>query len=477
MNRKDELGFIEDYEKDNSFRDSISTVSAEGERVWLYPKNVTGKLTRYRSILSTLFIGLMISAPFIKIGGEPVLLLNIIERKFIIFGKIFWPQDFHIFLLIMIAFVIFVGLFTVIYGRVFCGWICPQTIFMESVFRKIEYWIEGDWKTRMALDKAPLTFTKAFKKSAKHVLFFGLSFAIANIFLSYIIGAESVLKLLRENPMDHLHNFIAMLVFTLAFYWVYARFREQICTTICPYGRLQGVLLDKNSLIVAYDYLRGEKRGLLKAKEVRKDAGKGDCIDCHQCVNVCPMGIDIRNGTQLECTNCTACIDACNFMMTHIGLPEGLIRIDSEAGIAEQKPFRFTFRVIGYSAVLLLLMGFIMALLLFRSDIETSMLRTPGISFQELPGNKISNLYTIKMINKTSRAINIQVKPLSAHCELKLIGKSLIIPPQGTAETAAFLILNKADIKKIKTKLEIGIYSEGKELETVSTTFIGPLTN
>ncbi|WP_018342349.1 cytochrome c oxidase accessory protein CcoG [Cytophaga aurantiaca] len=458
-----------------TFRDTISTVDTSGKRIWLYPKNPKGRLTNYRTLLSMFFIMLMISGPFIKIDGEPILLLNIIERKFIILGKIFWPQDFHIFLLIMIAGVVFVGLFTVIYGRVFCGWVCPQTIFMESVFRKIEYWIEGDWKDRMALDKASLSISKFSKKLLKHILFFVLSALISSVLLSYIIGVDQVMALATGNPLDHIGKSIAMLVFTFAFYWVYAKFREQICTTICPYGRLQGVLLDKNSLVVAYDYVRGETRGKLKAHETRADSGKGDCIDCNQCVHVCPMGIDIRNGTQLECTNCTACIDACDFMMVNVGLPKGLIRMDSEAGISEKKPFRFTTRVIAYSAVLMLLLGFISFLLILRSDIETSVLRTPGVTFQQLSDNKISNLYNIKLINKTNKEIQVHLKIKSGPGELKLIGKELIIPSQGTAQTSAFIILDQSDIKKTKTSMQVGVYSEGKELETVSTTFIAPL--
>ena len=458
-----------------AFRDTIATVDTSGERIWLYPKNPKGRLTNYRTLLSMFFIVLMISGPFIKISGEPILLLNIIERKFIIFGKIFWPQDFHIFLLIMIAGVVFVGLFTVVYGRVFCGWVCPQTIFMESVFRKIEYWIEGDWKARMAMDKAALSVSKFSKKLLKHILFFVLSGLISSLLLSYIIGVEQVMELAMGNPLDHIGKSIAMLVFTFAFYWVYAKFREQICTTICPYGRLQGVLLDKNSLVVAYDYVRGETRGKLKAHESRAESGKGDCIDCNQCVHVCPMGIDIRNGTQLECTNCTACIDACNFMMRHVGLPQGLIRMDSEAGISEQKAFRFTARVIGYSAVLVVLLGFISFLLLMRTDIETSVLRTPGVTFQQLADNKISNLYNIKLINKTNKQIQIHLQIESGAGELKLIGKELMIPPQGTAQTSAFIIMDQLDIQKVKTSVKIGVFSGDKELETVSTTFIGPL--
>lgn len=467
------------YGQDDSatFRDRISTVDSSGKRVWLYPKNPKGKLTTYRTVLSAFFIVLMASGPYIKIGGEPILLLNIIERRFIIFGKIFWPQDFYIFLLITIAFIIFIGLFTVVYGRVFCGWICPQTIFMETVFRKIEYWIEGDWKYRMALDKAPLSPSKFFKKLAKHIAFFSLSFLISSTLLSYIIGAEEVLKLITDHPLNHIGKLVALLVFTFAFYWVYAKFREQICTTICPYGRLQGVLLDKNSLVVAYDYKRGEGRGKLKAHEIRSDAGKGDCIDCNQCVHVCPMGIDIRNGTQLECTNCTACIDACNFMMVNVGLPKGLIRVDSEASISENQPFRFTFRSIGYTAVLAVLMGFIVMVLVMRSDIATSVLRTPGVSYQLLPGDKISNLYNIKLINKTNKMIHVHLKMETGNGELKLIGKDLVLPAQGTAQTSAFIIVNQSDIKKIKTNMDIGVYSNDKKLETVSTTFIGPIQN
>ncbi len=461
---------------EKTFRDAISTVDKAGKRVWLYPKNPKGRYTRYRTLVAWVLIVLMVTGPFMKTGGEPMLLLNVIERKFILFGKIFWPQDFHIFLLIMIAMMLFVVLFTVIYGRIFCGWICPQTIFMESVFRKIEYWIEGDWKTRMALDRAPLSPTVVFKKSLKHSVFFLISFFIAAIFLSYIIGAEAVMHMLAA-PAEQPGSMAALLLFTVVFYWVFARFREQVCTTVCPYGRLQGVLTDKNSLVVAYDYVRGENRGRLKAREDRSQAGKGDCIDCNQCVHVCPMGIDIRNGTQLECTNCTACMDACDFMMRNVGLAEGLIRMDSEAGIAEGKPFRFTSRILVYSAVLVVLLGFVGTLLAFRSDVETSMLRTPGIMYQEMPDGRIGNLYNIKMINKTNREININLRSLSEEAELQLVGKSLLIPAQGTAETAAFIVLDRAAITKTKTKIRLGVYADQKELETLTTTFVGPVTH
>ncbi|MBC7488340.1 MAG: cytochrome c oxidase accessory protein CcoG [Cytophagaceae bacterium] len=466
---------IEAHSEEHSFRDTMATADASGKRIWLYPKNSKGKYTNWRNALSVLFLAMLISGPFVRINGEPLLLIDILSRKFIILGKIFWPQDFHIFLLIMIAFVIFIGLFTVIYGRVFCGWVCPQTIFMESVFRKMEYWIEGDWKDRMQLDKQDWNAEKVFKKSVKHAVFFLLSFAIANLLLSYIIGSEKVLQILTTNPSDQLGTIAALLVFTVVFYWIYAKFREQVCTVICPYGRLQGVLLDKKSLVVIYDYIRGEKRAKFKMHESRKEIDKGDCIDCNHCVHVCPAGIDIRNGTQLECINCTACMDACDHVMKTVGLPKGLVRMDSEVGVAEGKPFRFTMRIMGYTAVLVVLLVFISCLLVFRSDVETSMLRTPGTLYQSLDDNKVSNLYTIKMINKTSGQIAVQVKVLSDKGELKLIGKDLVVPSQGMVETAAFVILDKKDIKKTKTDIKLGVYAGTKELETFSTTFIGPV--
>ncbi len=466
---------IEDHLEEHSFRDTMATVDASGERIWLYPKQPKGKYTNWRTALSLLFLGMMISGPFVRINGEPLLLMDIVSRKFIILGKIFWPQDFHIFLLIMIAFVIFVGLFTVIYGRVFCGWVCPQTIFMESVFRKMEYWIEGDWKDRMQLDKQEWNIKKVFKKTLKHGVFFILSFVIANLLLSYIIGSDKVLQILSTDPWEQWGTLAALLLFTVVFYWIYAKFREQVCTVICPYGRLQGVLLDKKSWVVIYDYVRGEKRGKFRKNESRKELHKGDSIDCNHCVQVCPAGIDIRNGTQLECINCTACMDACDHIMKAVGLPQGLVRMDSEEGVAEGKPFRFTMRMVGYTSVLLVLLVFIFSLLVFRSDVETSMLRTPGTMYQSYAEGRISNLYTIKMINKTSSEITVHVKVLSGKGELKLIGKELVVPSQGMVETAAFLIVDEKDISKTKTEIELGVYSGAKELETFSTTFIGPV--
>ena len=246
---------------------------------------------------------MLFSFPHIKVNGEQLLLFNIIDRKFVLFGKVFWPQDMFLFALAIIIGLIFIILFTIIFGRLFCGWVCPQTIFMEMVFRRIEYWIEGDWTHQKKLDNDPWNGTKIFKRLAKHSIFWLISFLIANTFLAYIIGSDALWAIQTDPFGTHLSGLISLIIFTTVFYLVFARLREQVCTTICPYGRLQGVLLDKDSMVVAYDHKRGENRGKFRKGEDRQAAGKGDCVDCDQCVHVCPTGIDIRNGTTYQMTN------------------------------------------------------------------------------------------------------------------------------------------------------------------------------
>ena len=246
---------------DQSFRDSIGTIDESGERHWIYPKKPKGKLYNFRTWVSIFLLTLLFSGPFIRIGGQPLLLLNILERKFVILGQVFWPQDFYIFVLIMLSIVLFVVLFTVVFGRIFCGWICPQTIFMEMVFRKIEYWIEGDFKQQKKLNESPWNAEKIRKKTLKTALFLAIAFIISNTFLAYIIGSEELIKIIIDSPSNHLGGLISICLFTGVFYFVFGWFREQVCIVACPYGRLQGVMLDRNSIVVAYDYIRGEMRG------------------------------------------------------------------------------------------------------------------------------------------------------------------------------------------------------------------------
>ena len=463
-------------QRDESYRDSISTVDKAGKRVWVYPKKPSGKFTRWRqwfgySLLLLLFVG-----PFLRIGDEPLLMINILERRFVFFGQVFWPQDFLIFVIGFITFIIFVALFTVAFGRLFCGWACPQTVFMEQVFRRIEYAIEGDWKQQQALNKGPMTTDKAWKKTLKHSIFFAISFLIGNTFLAYIIGSDELLRMMREPAAQHMGGLVAMVAFSGAFYGNFAFFREQACTTVCPYGRLQGVLLDRKSIVIAYDHVRGEVRGLFRKGEERGAVGKGDCIDCKACVHVCPTGIDIRNGTQLECVNCTACIDACDHMMRSVDLPTGLIRYASEDEVTEKKPFRFTARMKAYTAVLAVLVGVLATLIVLRTDTETTILRTPGMLFQTMPDGRISNLYNFKTVNKTARDLPIHLELMNASGEIKLIGNAVDIKAGELGQGEMFIILPREQLEGMKTNLVIGVYSEDRLVETVRTSFVGPIT-
>lgn len=456
------------------FRDEISTIDKDGKRIWVYPKKPKGQFHNWRVVVSILLLAFLFLAPIIKINGQPLLLFDIFERRFVIFGQIFWPQDFHLFVIGMITTVVFIILFTVAYGRIFCGWVCPQTIFMEMVFRKIEYWIEGDYMAQKKLKKQDWDTDKILKKGVKHALFLIISFLIMHTFISYLIGFEEMLKLVQTSPAEQPVGFVAMIGFTGAFYLVFSRLREQVCTTICPYGRFQGVMLDRNSVVVAYDHERGEGRGKFRKGQDRKAQDLGDCIDCKQCVLVCPTGIDIRNGTQLECVNCTACIDACDSIMDHVGMDRGLIRYASEANIADRKPFQFTGRLKAYTGVLILLMGALITLLLLRSDIETTLLRTPGMLYQDHPNNKVSNLYNFKVVNKTLENVPFEFRLEGVAGEIKMVGELLPVDGQSVGEGAMFIHLDRSDLTGMSTKIKVGVYSNGEKIQTINTTFLGP---
>lgn len=458
-----------------SFRDSVGTITKEGKRNWIFPKKPRGKFYEARTLVSIVYLIIFFTLPWIKIDGEPLFLFNILERKFILFGQIFWPQDFFIFVFAMLTFLVFIVLFTVVFGRIFCGWVCPQTIFMEMVFRKIEYWIDGDADKQRALEKMPWNREKILKRSAKFLAFFTLSFIISNYFLSYLIGMDRVMLYVREGVFHHLSVFIPLLFFSGVFFFVYWWFREQACLIVCPYGRLQGVMLDPNSIVVAYDYVRGEPRA--KFKKHRSENEKvGDCVDCFECVKVCPTGIDIRNGTQLECVNCTACIDACDAIMTKFNRPTGLIKYASENNIARGEKTKFTTRTKAYTAVLILLLAVLVALLVSRKDVQANVMRAQGMLYQEQPGNQISNLYNITLVNKTRKTIPItlELEEPKISGAIKIVGKDLIVPKEGMVNGVFFIYIDKEKFKKRHNKVKIAVYSQGKKIDLVKTSFLAP---
>lgn len=457
---------------EGSYRDRLGLVTDEGSRRWIYPKQPSGRYYTARTVLSFLLLAVLFGTPFIRVDGHPYMLFNVVEGKFILFGTGFGTHDFFILGLLTIAVVVFILLFTVVFGRLFCGWVCPQTVFMEMVFRKVEYWLEGDFREQQRLNAAPWTAGKTVRKLTKYAIFFAIAFLIGNTLLAWIIGVDQLWTIVTDPPSQHVAGLTAMLAFSGIFYWIFAWFREQACILVCPYGRLQGVLLDKNSIVIAYDHVRGEPRGKITKSEERTN---GDCIDCKLCVDVCPTGIDIRNGTQLECVNCTACIDACDPVMDKVGKPRGLIRYDSENNIVSKVRKIWTPRVIGYSAVLTVLVAFLTYLLATRSLFDATILRSPGMFYQEQADGRVSNIYDVKVTNKTFGPATVSIRVESdSSAEVQFIGGDLSVGGQQAIQGKAMILRDRASITKLSMPLRIGVYVGDERVAGTETTFLGP---
>ena len=452
------------------FRDKVSTIGDKGKRIWLFPRKPKGTLYKYRSVLSWFQLAFLFMAPFIKINGQPLIMLNIVERKFVLLGKAFWTQDFYIFALLLICFFLGIILFTAIFGRIWCGWLCPQTVFMEMLFRKIEYLIEGDWIHQKRLAKLPLKGKKLAGKILKYIIFFILSWIIGNVFLAYIIGGDALYELITDPPSKHIPGLTAMVFFTLAFFWLYSYFREQFCTFLCPYARLQSVMLDDNSIVVAYDHERGENRA--KVKDRDRIEKPGDCVDCGICQQVCPTGIDIRNGfPQLECINCTACIDGCNTVMKRQGKEPGLIRYSSRNILENKDRFKITPRIISYSIALAGLITFCLFLIFMRPDVHIKILRTPGQTYQLRDNGRVSNLYNATFINKTANEIKMDIKCPEKDASIMFIGQTPTLAPQQETRITFFAEL---PIQSQKHKILLTFYINNELVDEKQLSFISP---
>lgn len=464
------------YQYDEEYRDTIATVDAEGKRIWIYPKKPSGYYHRLRIVVTSFLLLLFFAGPFIQWNGKPFLLLNFFERKFILFGHVFWPQDFFLLALTLVTLFVFIILFTVAFGRIWCGWACPQTLFMEMVFRKIEYWIEGGANKQRKLAGQPWNGEKILKKTSKHFIFLVISILIAHTAMAYLIGLDAVVEIVQHSPMQNLSGFIGLVAFTGIFYGVFALFREQACIAVCPYGRLQGVLLVKESIVVAYDWLRGEPRNKIK-KGIEETEKKGDCIDCKLCVHVCPTGIDIRNGTQLECVNCTACMDACDDVMIKVNRPKGLIRYASFNSIKEGKEKLFTPRIAGYTVVLTALIGLLSFFVFTRADIETTVLKVPGTLYSRTDDGQITNLYNIEFVNKTFEDISIDLKieePVGASL-MKVGGQPLLVPSEGILKSTFMVKIPEDQLTVMRTKVQFSVFKGEERIESMSARFIGPI--
>ena len=459
-----------------TFRDSVGTMEQSGKRKWVFPKKPAGKYTNYRTLVAVVLLALFFGLPFVKINGNPFLLLNILDRQFFILGQPFFLQDFFILALGAITSIVFIILFTVVFGRIFCGWICPQTIFLEMIFRKVDYLIEGDRNKQMKLDRQEWDAEKIWKRSLKYFVFVVISLIITHFMYMYIVGYQQVFNIMKQGPFENFSSFMVMIIFTAAFYFTFAWFREQVCTLVCPYGRLQGVLIDKQTINVYYDFKRGENRSKWRKGEDRAAEGKGDCIDCNQCVVVCPTGIDIRDGQQLECVNCTACIDACDEVMVKVGLPKGLIRYATEDEIEKEIPFRFTNRMKAYSAVLILMVGFLGFLLSNRGSMEAKFIKPAGSTYFVRDGN-ITNIYNYTFLNKSTKDQMVTIKVIEPeHGKITLSGEeSILLKKDQITKGTVNLSFPEKEIKLSKQKVKIGVYdAKGELMDSFETSFEGP---
>jgi cytochrome c oxidase accessory protein FixG len=374
-------------------RDAVTTIRDDGSRRYLHPADAPGRFFRARSLSGWLLIAVYLSLPWIKIGAHPAVFLDIAARRFHLFGLTFAFQD--IWMLFFGITGLGFGLFfiTSLLGRVWCGWACPQTVFLDHIYRRIERLIEGDAPNRRALDAAPWTAAKAFRRGGKHALYVLVSAVIAHLFLAYFVSIPELWSMMRAAPAEHWGSFLFVGLFTGALYGNYAWFREQLCLIICPYGRLQSVLIDDHSLVIGYDEKRGEPRGKLSIPDA------GACIDCDRCVRVCPTGIDIRQGLQMECIGCAACVDACDDVMTKVGRPTGLIRYDPLSGLRGEKTKWLRPRIFVYGA--LLLVGAIVATL------AISTVRPANLQITRLGGTpyfvdatSVRNQFLVRLVNK-----------------------------------------------------------------------------
>ncbi len=451
-------------DSNQSFRDRPLNIDDSGKSKKIFAKQPKGKWYKRRTWFAWFCIFFLVLAPIIRINGNPLMLFDIANRKFSIFGNLIWAQDTFILALIMLIVVVFIVLFTVVYGRLWCGWACPQTIFLEMIFRRVEYLFEGNHrkKSNQEIDN----ISKNLLIVGKHISFILISIFFTNVFLMWFTGPEKLLEIIKSPISENRQGFIIMIGISVFYYIIYAYLREQVCIFFCPYGRLQGVLLDSKSISVTYDYKRGEPRG---AKN------EGDCIDCGQCITVCPTGIDIKNGSQFECINCTACLDECNIVMKKIKKPANLIRFDSVHGIETGKSSIANMRTYAYSGVLIILIFVFGFTVSYRSSLDVSIIRMPGTMYQEVDSANITNIYNVKVINKTNHTKKISYKLIDFQKgELQFTNDITTLQGEKASQSVLLLKLPIQLLKSRTTDLKIGVY-ENEELITISKiNFIGP---
>lgn len=463
---------VDDLEHDR-FRNELASVQKDGRRKWVYARQPHGPRYRARTYVSWGLLAFLLLAPFVTFQGQPLVLLNFIERRFVLFGLVFWPQDFYLVVLIFLTLLVTLMLTSATVGRVWCGWLCPQTVFLEMLFRKIEFLIDGSAAQQLRRNRAPMTLDTMWRLGVKHGVFFGLSFVIANVFLAYIIGADALWRIVTDPPREHLGGLVAITIFSLVFYGVFARFREQACTLACPYGRLMSAFVDRHTVTVTYDWKRGEPRG--HRAHGAGAAAAGDCVDCAQCVTVCPTGIDIRNGIQLECVACTACMDACDDVMRRVERPVGLIRYTSHDTVAAGHGTWLTGRVKAYASVWALLAVTVITLLSVRRDLDVVIFRQPGTLHATTDGGGAANFYNVQVINRSSRSHALEYRVVEPpDGSITPLGSIDRVAPYGLIESRLLLRIPGASLTGPAMPIRVEVSADGRVVQVINSSFLGP---
>lgn len=370
-------------------------MNQDGSRLLIHPADVKGKWNRRRRVVFGVLIALYLAAPFLSVNGRPFLRLDVQQRRFFFLGATFNAQDVWLLLLLVLAFLFGLLAVTAWRGRVWCGWACPQTVFLEGLYRPIERFFEGSREQRIRLSATPMNWNKFARRAAKYSVFFALSVLIAHTAAALFVAPRELLLMMTEGPVEHFEAFVLTVGFTAILTFNFTWFREQFCVVLCPYGRLQSVLHDKHSVTVAYRTARGEPRGKVNTP------GAADCIDCRRCVVVCPTGIDIRNGLQMECLACTQCIDACDDVMTKLSRPRGLIDFASQAELAGGKRRAFTPRVLLYTGAMTAIVLVLSLALALRSPFEANVVRPRGAMPYVVDGAYVRNTFELHLVNKS----------------------------------------------------------------------------
>ncbi len=461
----------------SDFRETLYTVDSAGNRKWVYPTIIFGSHYKQRVVVGTCLLFIYLVTPWITIGNHQAVQLDIPGRRLIAFGQIFWATDTIFLMLILFGLGLSLFFFTALLGRVWCGWACPETVFLEYLFRPIENLIEGSAATRRKLDQSPWSLRKVRIKLTKYGVFSILSWIIASTTLAYFVGREALFEMMCHSPLQNLPTFLATLFIMVVVLFQFGWFREQFCTVICPYARFQSVLMDQDSLLVGYDAIRGEPRG--KASNPNNDK-KGDCVDCGLCIRVCPTGIDIRNGTQLECVHCASCIDACNSIMTKVGRPLGLIRYATEHELmGESHPTLakrlFRPRILLYSSLFFLLALAWVFFLSTRELSEVQLLRRGGGStFTITDDGKISNLIQLHFSNKSEETLSYLVQTEEKDLTLTVAVSPFTLGPGEMGVLPIFAAFPRESLHGGKRTAKI-VVTDGKGFSRpIEVSFLGP---